>query len=177
MLNCGLLCVIVCNICGDMKYKTITGLSKYQIREDGEIVSNWSEPKVLAGGTDKDGYRKFVLIDDLGARRYLRRASLVCTAYHGPRPRGKNVRHLDGSRTNDRPDNLAWGTQAENCADKLLHGTIQRGNNSGTAKITEAQALAVKAMLPKKTRVISEKLGISKHTINNIRYGNSWSWL
>ena len=40
---------------------------------------------------------------------------LVCEAFHGPAPEGKNVvLHLDEDATNNRPCNLRWGTQKEN---------------------------------------------------------------
>jgi hypothetical protein len=160
-----------------MKTIQLTGLSKYLIREDGEIISIWSNLKVLSGGTDKDGYRKFVLIDDFGARRYVRRASLVCTAFNGPRPKNHNVRHLDGTRTNDSAANLAWGTQAENCRDKQLHGTEQRGVKNGNAKITEETARKIINASNLPTNKIVEMLGVPKGIVNNIKYGKAWAWL
>jgi hypothetical protein len=40
---------------------------------------------------------------------------LVCEAFHGPAPEGKNVvLHLDEDATNNKPENLRWGTQKEN---------------------------------------------------------------
>lgn len=40
---------------------------------------------------------------------------LVCEAFHGPAPEGKNiVIHLDEDALNNRPENLKWGTQKEN---------------------------------------------------------------
>ena len=42
-------------------------------------------------------------------------ARLVCEAFHGPAPEGKNVcMHLDENSRNNVPDNLGWGTQKEN---------------------------------------------------------------
>lgn len=38
----------------------------------------------------------------------------VCEAFHGPRPPGCEVLHLDEDGTNNRPRNLKWGTRAEN---------------------------------------------------------------
>ena len=39
----------------------------------------------------------------------------VCEAFHGPAPEGKPiVLHLDEDATNNRPENLRWGTQKEN---------------------------------------------------------------
>lgn len=40
---------------------------------------------------------------------------LVCEAFHGPAPfEGAVVLHLDEDATNNRPDNLRWGTMREN---------------------------------------------------------------
>lgn len=40
---------------------------------------------------------------------------LVCEAFHGPAPNPKMVViHLDEDATNNRPENLRWGTQKEN---------------------------------------------------------------
>lgn len=160
--------------------KQLHGFSLYRFRSDGEVVSlHKGSARILSGGVDKDGYRKFVLIDDLGARRYVRRASLICTAFHGPRPKGLEVRHLDGSRDNDAPSNLAWATHKENIADKLAHDTHQRGVRNGNSKITEAQARVVKSRLldGRNARQIARDVGVSYATVYNIKYGKVWSWL
>ena len=42
-------------------------------------------------------------------------ARLVCEAFHGPPPDPRSVcMHLDENSRNNRPENLAWGTQKEN---------------------------------------------------------------
>lgn len=48
---------------------------------------------------------------------------LIATAFHGPRPPGQEVRHLDGDALNNCADNLAWGTKSENTLDQVRHGT------------------------------------------------------
>jgi hypothetical protein len=158
---------------------TLAGFSKYVIRRDGEIVSLWGRnPRVLTGGRDKDGYRKFVLIDDAGERRYMRRAIMVCTAFHGPRPEGMTVRHYpDGTRTNDAATNLSWAPHSVNCQDKLEHGTAQRGTNNGNATITEAAARRIKEMVGIPAGKVAAEIGCTKHVVNNIRSGSSWRWL
>lgn len=49
--------------------------------------------------------------------------SLVCEAFHGRRPEGAEVRHLDGNRLNNAAENLRWGTPSENRHDSVRHGT------------------------------------------------------
>lgn len=163
-------------ILGDMEERSIPGLSRYRFREDGAVISLWHGRAALSGGTDKDGYRKFVLIDDLGRRRYLRRASLICTAFLGPRPLRQEVRHLDGSRTNDAIDNLTWGTQAENIADKQRHGTTPRGATHGQTKLTKEDVQAIRNSTDSHA-VTARKYGVSKPTISGVRARRTWRWL
>lgn len=59
-----------------------------------------------------------------GKRRHRFVHQLVLDAFVGPYPDGLDqVRHLDGDPTNNRLDNLRYGTAAENVADMLRHGT------------------------------------------------------
>jgi hypothetical protein len=39
---------------------------------------------------------------------------LVCEAFNGPKQEGQVCLHLDEDYTNNKPTNLAWGTQKEN---------------------------------------------------------------
>lgn len=48
--------------------------------------------------------------------------SMVAEAFHGPRPAGMVVRHLDGNSLNNTPGNLQYGTQVENMEDMRRHG-------------------------------------------------------
>ncbi len=53
--------------------------------------------------------------------------SLVALAHIGPRPIGMWVAHNDGVRTNCAASNLRYATPSDNHADKLRHGTSNRG--------------------------------------------------
>lgn len=56
---------------------------------------------------------------------------LVCEAFHGPRPTSTSVvRHLNGEHTDNRPENLTWGTCAENTADMVRHGRAYWANQT-----------------------------------------------
>jgi hypothetical protein len=47
---------------------------------------------------------------------------LVAEAFHGSRPDGLVIRHLDGDKMNNRATNLRYGTSSENAQDRLEHG-------------------------------------------------------
>lgn len=61
---------------------------------------------------------------------------IVCVTFHGPPPfKGAQVRHLDGNPANNCADNLAWGTAADNAADKKAHGRQMNGHQADQARI------------------------------------------
>lgn len=56
---------------------------------------------------------------------------LVCEAFHGASPSWDSVvRHLNGQRLDNRPENLRWGTAAENTADMISHGNAYWSNQT-----------------------------------------------
>ena len=65
---------------------------------------------------------------------------LVCMAFHGLPPTPTHqVRHLDGIPANTNPKNLCWGTQAENWADRRIHGTASVGEKHWASKLTNEE--------------------------------------
>ena len=49
--------------------------------------------------------------------------SLIAETFIGTRPEGMEVCHNDGIKTNNRVDNLRYGTRSDNTLDKVRHGT------------------------------------------------------
>jgi hypothetical protein len=101
---------------------------------------------------------------------------LVLEAFVGPRPENCEVRHLDGDPSNNRLDNLAWGTKAENQADKLRHGTILRGTANPANKLSEADVLAIRAS-NKKQVDLAQVYGVSQPIISAILLRKIWKHL
>lgn len=76
------------------------------------------------------------------------------------------------------PGHLSWKTTIENEADKLIHGTIIRGEAVRAAKLTEADVRAIRAS----TGTISaeaeaHRYNVSPFTIYRVRSGARWGWL
>lgn len=46
---------------------------------------------------------------------------VVALAWHGPRPRGRLIRHLNGDPGDNRPENLHYGTPSDNAHDRWFH--------------------------------------------------------
>lgn len=68
----------------------------------------------------------------LGGQNSQRVSNLVAAAFLGPRPPGQVVRHWDDDPTNNRVENLLYGTQSDNSRD-----CIRNGNHPWQRQITK----------------------------------------
>ena len=106
---------------------------------------------------------------------------LVCEAFHGPAPAGKNfVNHKIGDKSNNRADNLEWCSFQENVDHAVLNGLRCRGSSSHKHKLVEEQILEICRL--RDTEGLSRyelaaKFNISHRNICNILSGDSWNWL
>ncbi len=123
----------------------------------------------LKASPDKDGYLS-VKID--GRTKDVH--NLVCTAFHGPKPEGQEVRHLDGNNQNNWAWNLKWGTKLENRADQKLHGTESVGEKHYKAAFNDEE---IKKIIIEYTELgstqseIAEKRNVSQACISRILSG------
>lgn len=86
---------------------------------------------------------------------------LVAEAFLGPKPKKLVVRHLDGNYLNNNIENLAYGTQKQNLADAIAHGTHvsckRKAFTDDQVSIIRSRADSVKAL--------SKRFGVSRYTI------------
>jgi hypothetical protein len=89
---------------------------------------------------------------------------------------GNVVRHMCKEKRCVNPKHLKEGTQKENMADKLLHGTQPRGSRHHNTKLTEDIVRKIKlssgVMTPKERARLH---GVNVHVIYGIDYGKSWT--
>lgn len=100
--------------------------------------------------------------------------SLVAEAFLGPRPHGMVVRHLNGIKTDNRAENLAYGTISQNHRD-----CYEYGGRHGPGKLTREQVLEVKALIRAGVRQtdIAKRFGVNDGTIHQIRTGKTFSYI
>jgi hypothetical protein len=101
---------------------------------------------------------------------------LVAEAFHGPAPEGMECRHLDGTRDNNRPSNLAWGTPVENAADRRRHGTNISGERHGAAKLTAADVAEIRKRRAagETLQSLADEYGVHNSTIHKASVGQSF---
>lgn len=147
--------------------------TRYCLGKGGRIGLEWRR---LNPGLDGDGYRRATLTGRAGKQSPRKVAPLVCAAFHGPRPQGKECRHLDGVRTNDAATNLCWGTPLENQADRRRHGRAPVRAANGNARLTEAQIRDIRALKgTMRQRDIAAKFGVTQAHVSRIHRGVQWS--
>lgn len=110
-----------------MSIRPVPSLPGYFASDDGQVLScrPWrgsADMRELAGRIDKAGYRWITTCVD-GRRKIRSVHSLVAEAFHGPRPKGQDIRHLDGDPANNAASNLRYGSRTENLLDAVRHGT------------------------------------------------------
>ena len=96
---------------------------------------------------------------------------LICEAFSGPAPAGAVCMHLNEDATDNRPGNLAWGTQKENLSAPGFRAYCKRAARG--PKINETQARRIKYGSGS-CASLAKEMGISPSTVSNIRAGRSW---
>jgi hypothetical protein len=128
-------------------------------------------------GRQTVGYPLFTMN---GRRQLVSRA--VCEAVNGPPPtRRHEAAHSCGKGhlgcINGR--HLRWATPKENRADRVLHGTVPRGETNHNAVLTEqgAKDIFVRANKGENHRIIARMYGIDPAAVSAIKRGRNWGWL
>ena len=109
----------------------------YWVSSTGLVARmRYSTWRLLRGCACGNGYRAITYSDGAQLRRwYIHRA--VCELFNGGDGSDLQCRHLNGDMHDNRAVNLAWGTCADNHADKFLHGTDPSGERNPMAKLTD----------------------------------------
>jgi hypothetical protein len=164
-------------------WKPVSGFPKYSVSSLGRVRREQSGPntkpgKILRTPLDSRGYPMVIFYGH--RRRFaLKVHRLVAEAFLGPRPSQQHqVAHFDGDRANPKLLNLRWATVKENHADKLRHGTANRGERHGMSRLTIAQVQeAFQRRATGETVVsIATDFGVHRATVGLILRGKSWSW-
>lgn len=129
--------------------------------------------KVLATPTLSAGY-PMVTLSQRGKVKGRSVHSLVCEAFHGPRPEGWVCAHRDGNALNNTPANLRWTTYRENnVEDRIRHGRMPRGTAHYAATLTEDTVVAI--LLADGRHIdIAARFGTTIHIVHDIKRRKTW---
>lgn len=181
-----------------VEYRDVPGFPGYRVGDDGSVWSCWERHYPAGGRRVGVQYRVGTEWKPLKLTRFprysyldvqLRRDGkahhrlvhrLVAIAFLGPPPAdGMEAAHENGVSDDNRLSNLSWKTKKANQADRVRHGTHNRGERHGIARLTDRQAAEI---IPRvdagESRVaIAREYGVSRYVVGHIARGRSYRHL
>lgn len=152
----------------------IPGFPGYRADSEGNIWSFKRNPSGTKLKLRANNNYLEVELCVLGRRHYRGVHRLVCMAFHGEPQEGHETRHLNGITIDNRPQNLCWGTPAENMQDRIRLGT-QKGSSNNNAKLTEEIVKLIRQRSKRESRVkLSAIYGLDPSTVSNIVRRKTW---
>lgn len=101
---------------------------------------------------------------------------LVAQSFIGPCPEGMEVCHNDGNSLNNYRSNVRYDTRENNHADKVAHGTDNRGSRNHNSILTEYDIPRIRYCREhgETYRSLADRYDVGTMTIVNICKRNSW---
>jgi hypothetical protein len=103
---------------------------------------------------------------------------LVLLTFVGPPDNGRECLHINGIPSDNRLENLRWGSRHENRADMRAHAK-QYARRQGSTHLTEDAIRQIKIKLAAKEqqKLLAVEFGVHVNTINNINRGYTHKWV
>jgi HNH endonuclease/NUMOD4 motif len=165
------------------RWLSVPGFPKYDVSNTGRVRS-WQPmggygfipdtPRLYRCKLNMDGYPSVALYRD-GVKKDFTVASLVLMAFVGPRPDPpfNQVCHRNDIPTDNRVENLYWGSVKQNAEDRIRNGRQPNGGRINTAKLTEEDVRYVRRS-SKSHAQLARELGTTGGAIWHIRAGRTW---
>lgn len=162
----------------------------YQVSNSGGLRSvdkfiggRWGDRflagKILSQYSAEYGRRTINLAKD-GNKKRSKVHRLVLEAFVGPCPDGMECCHNNGDASDNRLENLRWGTKKSNTEDMVRHGTSPLGDKRWGQKLSEFGVRVIVRLIDNGNITqteIASLFGVGTPTICNINLGHRWSWL
>lgn len=154
----------------DEEWKWVPGQEgRYAVSSLGNVRTHLGdEPRLLRPGRSSNGYVSVCFHSPKRKSHLVQH--LVAEAFFGPRPEGALVLHNDGCRTNNRVDNLRYGTWEENNRDILRHNR---------RKWTENEIRELKRRLAdgEPPLALAKEYGMHHPQVYRIKNGKTYGWV
>lgn len=172
------------------KWKWVVGYEgKYKVSDQGRVKSvpgKWRPGKILNPWL----YAKYYPVVSLRKNRTTKKYyvhTLVLEAFVGLCPINMECRHLDDNPSNNKLENLCWGTHSENLMDahrngKFSHRNTSKGENRWSAKLTEGDVKYIRGewnacgeeSRTKLIETLSRKFCVTTACVRFVVRGKTW---
>ena len=156
-----------------MEARPVPGFTGYYVTACGRVFSIMEMKEFL----HNDGYLRVCTFSNQERQRPGVH-TMVAAAFHGARPPGMVVRHLDGNKSNNAPENLKWGTHQENSLDTARHGRLKGARRSNSI-LTEDGVREIRRLKKDGVRrgELAARFGVSKSAIDAVVEGRNWGYV
>lgn len=164
-------------------FAEIPGWPGYRAASDGRIWSQkavgrngrWAEPVQFYRGRER--YRH-VNLYDRGRKRCASVHRLIAESFLGRRPSSVLACHNDGDCEHNDLYNIRYDTPEANTADREKHGTMNRGENHGRARVNESQVREIRRRYADggvTYAALASEHGVKPGAIQAMVSGRTWS--
>tara|TARA_R100000655_G_scaffold109815_2_gene165676 strand:+ start:900 stop:1223 length:324 start_codon:yes stop_codon:yes gene_type:complete len=104
----------------------------------------------------------------------------MCEKVNGPPPTPEHHAAHSCGKGHDgcvNPKHLYWATPKQNARDKITHGTSNRGERHGNAKLTRDAVTDIRSNTTDSKDQLAAKYGVTRTTVNDVIAGRRWKWL
>lgn len=113
--------------------------------------------------------------------RNVRVSRIMCEAAHGPPPSPKHQAAHNCGKGHEgcvNPRHLRWDTHSGNQADRLIHGTHNRGERHPLSRLTEEDVRAIRRLAgAESASAVGKRFSIHPTHVRDIQRRKAWAWL
>jgi hypothetical protein len=154
----------------------------YQVSDLGRVRRDSGGRGTRAGRLrkpclDTQGYLIVVLCVRAKTRTF-RIHRLIAEVFLGPCPKGKEVNHIDGIKTNNYIGNLEYVARSENIGHAWRLNLYKRGQERSDAQLDNRQVLEIRAKYAAGDffqRELATEYGVGEATVRHILARRSWA--
>lgn len=158
------------------RWEPVPGYPNYLISSSGRVMSATRGKGPLRPYKTAKGYLAVQVYDaGIGHRLMIHRAVLL-TFIRPPRPK-EQARHLNCDSTDNRVENLAWGTATENAADSIRLGRHMNGERHHSAKLDWSKIRTIRwehRDTGISARKLAKRYGVSPSVIDDVLNDRTW---
>ena len=159
-------------------WRNLLGLERYQVSNRGKVRSiSWAGKSVckdLCPTLQNNGYLLVGLTSPTGRLVGKLVHRLVLETFVGACPSEFQCAHLNGTRADNRLENLSWVSRAENMSHKKLHGTHISGERHTSAKLTWEIVRKIRKIKAPNAPQIAKEYGVYRSVINKVLKFETW---
>lgn len=164
-------------------WRVIPNYTNYEVSDQGQVKRSaclnyrgkLRKERILKLNPAPAGYL-ITALSKAGKKKWMTVHSLVLKVFKGPRPEGQEARHLNGVKTDNRAENLEWGTIQENRLDQKRHGTGIQGKRNPKAKMSleDVERVVFLRELGYSQQAIADQSGIHQTHVSKILSGRHY---